>query len=99
VFLLGADFKMSTDAGRNYAFEQGRTKHAVDHNNGLYAALDRRFTALRKRFNDFWVFNCTINSGLAAFPYYPFETAVEYARAECGKAIDTAGWYERGVPR
>lgn len=98
VFLLGADFRMSTDAEQNYAFEQGRTKHAVDHNNRLYAALDHRFTALRKRFNDFWVFNCTPGSGLTAFPYYPFEKAVEYARSECRKPVDTIGWYDTPIP-
>lgn len=94
VFLLGADFKMSTDAERNYAFEQGRTKHAVDHNNRLYHALDRRFAELRKRFRDFWVFNCTPDSGLKSLPYYPYEKAVEYARTECSKPMDTAGWYD-----
>lgn len=94
VFLLGADFKMNTDAAQNYAFAQGRTKHAVDHNNRLYESLDRRFSELRKRFNDFWVFNCTPDSGLRAFPYYPFDKAVAYARAECGKTIDTVGWYD-----
>lgn len=94
VFLLGADFKMSTDAEQNYAFEQGRTKHAVKHNNNLYQTLDRRFAALRKRFDDFWVFNCTPDSGLKSLPYYPYGKAVEYARTECSKPMDTAGWYD-----
>ena len=63
----------------------------------LYHALDRRFAELRKRFDDFWVFNCTPdprNCGLKSLPFYPYEKAVEYARAECSKPMDTAGWYD-----
>ncbi len=69
----------------------------LNHNNRLYHALDRRFAELRKRFDDFWVFNCTPdprNCGLKSLPFYPYEKAVEYARAECSKPMDTAGWYD-----
>jgi len=32
-------------------------------------------------------------SGLTAFPHVPFEQAIAKASAECGKTINTKGWY------
>jgi len=100
VFIVGADFRM--DADHKYAFEQDRSASSIKHNNSLYRALNKRFALLKRtqfEQRDFHVFNCTPSSGLTAFPHYPFEKAVEYARAECGKAVDTVGWYERDQPR
>ncbi len=37
--------------------------------------------------------NCAPESGLIAFPHIPFEQAIDKAAAECGKLINTKGWY------
>lgn len=91
------------NADHKYAFEQERSASSIKHNNNLYQALNQRFALLKgTQFEqrDFHVFNCTPDSGLKAFPHYPFEKAVDYARAECGKAVDTAGWHEsRDAPK
>ncbi|MBX3372599.1 MAG: hypothetical protein KF817_02085 [Phycisphaeraceae bacterium] len=93
VYLVGADFRMTPDQG--YAFDEARSAEAVRHNNVLYDSLNRRFEALRDHFMEhrFAVLNCTPESGLTAFPHIPFEQAIEKASAECGKTINTKGWY------
>ena len=80
---------------QGYAFDEARSAEAVRHNNVLYESLNRRFEALRGHFREhrFAVLNCTEDSGLTAFPHIPFEQAIEKASAECGKAINTKGWY------
>ncbi|RMH50629.1 MAG: hypothetical protein D6685_17945 [Bacteroidetes bacterium] len=93
VYLIGADFKMADD--RRYAFDEARSSAAIRHNNLLYEALNRRFEAMRDYFkrSRFTVWNCTPGSGLTAFAHMPYERAVEKAGAECGKPVDTKGWY------
>jgi len=93
VYLLGADFRMRET--EKYAFDEGRTKAAIRHNNVLYEALDRRFKALAPHFAEhgFKVWNCTPGSGLTAFPQMEYAKAIERAGAECSKPIDTRGWY------
>lgn len=93
VYLFGADFKMSVD--RKYAFDEGRTDRAIQHNNTLYEALDKRFASLRGPFKKagFQMFNCTPGSGLTAFERMDFDEAVERASAECAKPVSTEGWY------
>lgn len=93
VYLVGADFKMADD--RKYAFDETRTNAAIRHNNVLYDSLNQRFEAMadyfkKSRFN---VLNCTPDSGLTAFPHLPFDDAVAKASAECGKPVNTKGWY------
>ena len=93
VYLVGADFKMADD--RKYAFDESRTNAAIRHNNVLYDALNQRFAAMRDYFkrSRFTVLNCTPDSGLTAFDHLPFEEAIRKASAECGKQVDTKGWY------
>lgn len=93
VYLVGADFKMSPV--QKYAFDENRTANAIRHNNMLFAALNRRFEALREHFQqaNFTVFNCTPESGLTAFKHMPYAQAVEKVAAECSKDVDTKGWY------
>jgi hypothetical protein len=93
VYLVGADFKMTPEKG--YAFDEARSAEAVRHNNVLYESLNRRFEALAEHFKShkFTVLNCTEGSGLTAFPHIPFAEAVEKAAAECGKPVNTKGWY------
>ena len=96
VNLIGADFHM--EVGRqNYAFKQNRTEGSVKNNNKTYENLNRRFEALRPKFHDagFTVRNCTLNSGLVAFDFFPFEEAVKEASQEVTeKPILTEGHYE-----
>lgn len=93
VYLIGADFRMTPEQG--YAFSEDRSAEAVRHNNVLYESLNRRFEALRDHFKEhrFTVFNCIKDSGLTAFPHMPYERAIEKASAECGKPVNTKGWY------
>lgn len=95
VYLVGADFKMSPEKG--YAFDEHRSDEAVRHNNILYQSLNQRFLALKDHFRQhrFTVMNCTPGSGLTAFEHIDFDDAVAKASAECGKPVDTKGWYTK----
>ena len=94
VYLLGCDFKMAGD--RKYAFSEDRTKEAIRHNNILYESLQKRFEALKPHFDQhgFKVINCSPGSELGVFERMEFADAVAAAGAECGKEVDTAGWYQ-----
>jgi len=93
VYLLGCDFKMAGD--RKYAFDENRSAQAIRHNNILYESLHKRFEALKPHFDQqgFKVINCSAGSELSVFERMEFADAVEAAGAECGKALNTAGWY------
>jgi len=94
VYLLGCDFKMAGD--RKYAFDENRSAQAIRHNNILYESLHKRFEALKPHFDQqgFKVINCSPGSELSVFERMAFADAVEAAGAECGKALNTAGWYQ-----
>jgi len=94
VYLLGCDFKMAGD--RKYAFDENRSAQAIRHNNILYESLHKRFEALKPHFDQqgFKVINCSPGSELSVFERMEFADAVEAAGAECGKAMNTAGWYQ-----
>ena len=96
VYLLGCDFRMSRK-GQNYAFQQHRTLASVRGNNRSYRILNVRLARLKPYFEKegYEVYNCTPNSGLAVFPYVPFEEAVAGARALIPERINTAGMYDR----
>ncbi len=94
VYLLGCDFKMAED--RKYAFAENRAANAIRHNNVLYDSLARRFEALKPHFEKhrFRVVNCSPGSELQVFERMEFPDAVAAASAECGKPVNTQGWYE-----
>ena len=94
VYLIGADFKMAPE--RKYAFDENRSPQSIRHNNVLYDSLSQRFKALRPHFekHGFTVLNATPESALDAFDRIDFAEAVARAGSECGKPINTAGWYE-----
>lgn len=96
VYLLGCDFKMQV-AKENYAFAQTRSLAAVNGNNKTFHALNVRFKQLLPYFEreGFRVFNCTPDSGLTAFPYLDFETAVNQSLEAFPERIDTSGMYDR----
>ena len=97
VYMLGADFNMSSEADQNYAFKQHRDSVSVSGNNATYAKLNKRFTALLPEFAEegMRIYNCYQKSGLTAFPYMSYNEALDRASATCSKPIDTEGWYDR----
>ena len=98
VFLLGADFKMTLGED-NYSWDQDRTKQSVNNNNSTYRVLNERFKALRPIFEkeNFFIFNCTVNSGLKAFPYMDYDSAIEFALKDFPDTLTekAEGMYER----
>lgn len=95
VFLLGCDFKME-EGKQNYAFEQDRSRGAVNNNNNTYRHLNWRFDQLQPLFQKigFHVYNCYKESGLKSFPYISYERALEIANVVPGEDR-TAGLYDR----
>tara|TARA_B100001094_G_scaffold319662_1_gene364804 strand:- start:557 stop:1444 length:888 start_codon:yes stop_codon:yes gene_type:complete len=94
IYCIGTDFKMSAE--RKYAFGEHRDKNAIRHNNELYSALIKRMKSIKGKLADkkVKVRVCCPDSGLLdAFPYMPFEDAVEQASNECSKVVNTQGWY------
>jgi hypothetical protein len=82
VYLLGVDFKM--DEQTRYHFEQDRNKGSINGNNATYRHLNKRFAKLQPYFKkeNFLVYNCNPDSNLKAFPYMPFDTAIQNVLAE-----------------
>ena len=95
VYLCGTDFRME-EGKPGYAFEQRRDRHAVSHNNRLYAAVNKRCEALLPYFEmaEFNVVNCTPDSGLKVFPYMPLADAIKEATKSYGAPMQTSGFYE-----
>jgi len=98
LFLIGCDFGMALGE-QNYAWEQDRTRHAVNNNNGTYRVLNERFKLLKPKFDEagFYVFNCTPDSGLKVFPSMNYEDAIKIASREFTHVDHerTHGMYER----
>lgn len=97
VYLLGCDFRMQPQ-GPHYAFETTKSESAVESNNIAYLKLNAIFTDLQPRFlkAGLFIYNCTPNSGLLAFPYLPFEDALRHAKKNIPDPIWTQGWYVKG---
>lgn len=103
IYLVGVDFEMKNDVGLydNYAFGQARDSGAIGSNNGQYRIANEWLTALATNgtFAKFGleIFNCYELSGLRAFPYVPFNFALnqdvlkEYPK----QPFDLEGWYEK----
>ena len=96
VYLIGVDFGMDQEHG--YAFEQARTEGAIRGNNNSYRIAAGMCLELRPHFEaaSFEVFNCNRHSKLTAWPYVPFEEAVEDCRGLVPKEpLDCSFWYEK----
>ena len=98
LYLVGVDFTMSTSQG--YSFEQGRTEEAATNNNSQYRLVNHGLCQMAENevFDKFGlrVFNTFETSGLRAFPYVPFEVAVQETLKEFPKEpFDLSGWYEK----
>jgi len=93
IYLLGADFRMSKSA--KYSFEEKRTRGAIKHNNRLFKRFMGYFAALQPYLlrAGFKVWNCNPNSYLTAFPYKPFDKALD--ENLINTSVSTVGMYER----
>jgi hypothetical protein len=97
IYLVGVDFRMTPEKG--YSFEQGRDRGACESNNRQFSVVNDWVCRLQDsgapdRFG-LEVFNCYEKSGLRAFPYVPFEAAVEDARGIVEDRPDLSNWYEK----
>ena len=99
IFLLGVDFYMNPDAGlhENYAFGEQRDSSAVRSNNRHYEISNNWFLRLRPVFEryGFQTFNCNKHSHLRAFPYVPYERALEICKQHMPKNWDIKDWYKK----
>lgn len=95
IYLLGCDFRME-EGRKNYAFEQDRSSSSVRGNNCSYRILNVRLARLKPYFEQagLEIWNCTPSSGLTAFPYVDYETAVAAVLADMPTKIVTKGMYE-----
>ncbi len=98
VFLLGVDFTMTS--ARPYHFDETRDSSAAHGNNRSYRILARRFEQLQPEFlrRNFHVWNCNPDSQLKAFPFLPFEEAIEFSLSELPSDLNqerTQGLYRR----
>lgn len=93
LYLVGADFSMTAD--QPYGFDQGKTEGGAASNNHAYLKMCVMFDALRPKFDavGFEVLNCTPNSGLWSFEFFPFEEAVENVTRGIEQTLRTDGWY------
>lgn len=96
VFLLGVDFRMSSKDG--YSFNQTRDADAVASNNNLFSVVGNWLSKMQDNgvFERFGleVYNCFEFSGLRAFPYVSFDTALKCAKGIVEREPDLAGWYD-----
>ncbi len=97
VYLLGVDLEMSE--AKRYHFDEGRTAHAIKGNTETYAKLQRWFAELQPLFHraGFRVWNCNPTSKLTAFPYMPYEEALEESFTRIGDPFNerTEGMYAK----
>lgn len=95
VYLLGADFRMSPDAG--YSFAQRRDAGACKSNEAIYKNANDYLCEVRPFLDAArcYVYNCNPASALEAFDYVPFEQAARDCRNGVPpEPFDLAGWYD-----
>lgn len=104
VYIIGADFSMEEqlpgkDKVENYAWNQFRQPSSVGSNNRTYKALNARLESLVPIFNaaKFYVWNATPGGNLDVLPRLDFDLAIDRASSECGKPVDTDGWYNHKI--
>lgn len=95
VYLLGVDFEMNPE--KKYHFAEERTAASIRGNNATFHKLQGWFTELQPFFlkERFVVKNCNAESRLTAFPFMPFDEAVQEATGALGdfSLERTAGMY------
>ena len=96
VYLVGIDFRMGS--GYGYSFEQERNGGACKSNNTQFSVVNQWLVKMQQSgiFQKFGmkIFNCFQYSGLRAFPYVPFEYAIQDAMGTVVDKPDLAGWYD-----
>jgi hypothetical protein len=99
LFLVGVDFHMGD--GYGYSFDQERDEGACQSNNSQFIIANQWLCKMQQAgvFERFGmsVYNCFERSGLRAFPYVPFEEALEDCRGlvERGE-LDLKDYYTKG---
>lgn len=98
IFLVGVDFRM-TPGRTGYSFNQERTLDTAASNNTQFQIVNEWLTKMQsdgvfRRFG-LSVYNTFERSGLRAFPYVPFETAINNAAGIVEKIPDLSCWYNK----
>jgi len=97
IFLVGVDFLMTP--GQVYSFSQTKSDGGCGSNNNQFSVVNEWLCRMGNNgvFKKFGleVYNCYEMSGLRAFPYLPFETAIEVATNSVEQIPDLSGWYEK----
>jgi len=96
VFLLGCDFYMDEDY--LYHYDDGREVDIAG-NNTTYELMEERFGQLKNIFDRhrFRVVNCNKDSHLKAFPFYPYNKAIDVATMEMPKEETKSGLVSLGM--
>lgn len=102
IFLVGVDFNMDPKAGmkENYAFGEHRDADAIRSNNEQFAVVNKGLNAMNDRgvFERFGleIFNVNEETHLEAFPFIPFESAIEWTLSGFPvEPFDLEGWYRK----
>jgi len=96
LFLVGVDFYMTPEYG--YSFEQGRTEEASVSNNEQFCIVNKWLCKLEEEvFTRFGlqIYNCNERSGLRAFPYVDFDSALKQCQGVVETTPDLSHWYEK----
>ncbi len=102
IFLVGCDFRMSPTANlnENYSFGEIRDSAAIKTNNDQYNIAGQWLKTMQDNgtFAKFGleIFNCFQYSALRAFPYVPFDLAIQETLMGFPKEpFSLNGWYEK----
>lgn len=100
IYLVGADFVMDPSVGlkENYAFGEDRDADAIRSNNEQFFIVNKWLVGMQDSgvFAKFGleIFNCFSQSGLRAFPYVPFDLAIDDVLSNFPEEpFDLSGWY------
>jgi len=97
LFLLGVDFLMAD--GYGYSFNQARDADACNSNNEHYLVVNKWLCEMQAAgvFERFGmpVYNCFERSGLRAFPYVPFDEAVDECCGIVEREPNISRFYEK----
>ncbi len=101
IFLLGVDFGMDASKGPrdNYAFPEQRDAGACESNNRQFAVVNDWLCRMQAAgvFSSFGVecYNVNETSGLRAFPFVPFDDALELVAEGVDETPDLRDWYAK----
>lgn len=97
IILVGVDFRMSPTSG--YSFAQARDEGACQSNNDQFRVANSWLCRMAEAgvFDRFGlrILNTYQRSGLRAFPFIPFDRALEMAVGFVEETPDLEGWYEK----